>query len=144
MADIVDKATRSRMMSGIRAKDTKPELIVRSFLHRAGIRFRLHVKLPGKPDLLLPKFKTAVFVHGCFWHRHQGCRFATTPSTNRAFWQEKFRTNVSRDSDATKRLEALGWRVLIVWECQTNDHDLDELVVRIRTRPVAESHDGED
>src|SRR5688572_25930517 len=99
MADVVDKATRSRMMSGIRGKNTRPEILVRSFLHRAGLRFRLHSNaLPGKPDLVFPRHRAAVFVHGCFWHQHQDCRFATQPATNRAFWQKKLEGNVARDA----------------------------------------------
>ena len=97
MTDVVDRATRSRMMSGIRGRDTKPEKQVRSFLHRAGLRFRLHASLPGKPDLVFPKHGAVVFVHGCFWHRHAGCRYATTPSSNVDFWQAKFDANVARD-----------------------------------------------
>jgi DNA mismatch endonuclease (patch repair protein) len=130
--DIVDRATRSRMMSGIRGKDTKPELQVRSFLHRAGLRFRLHVKLPGKPDLVFPRFRTAVFVHGCFWHRHEGCRFAATPASNALFWQKKFTENVVRDARKEKQLADLGWRVLIVWACQLNERELGKLATRIR------------
>lgn len=118
MADIVDKETRSRMMSGIRAKNTKPEMIVRSHLHRAGLRFRLHTKLPGKPDLVFPKFRTVVFVHGCFWHRHKGCRFASTPVSNAAFWKAKFDSNVVRDIRVKKELRKLGWRSIDVWECK--------------------------
>lgn len=130
--DIVDRATRSRMMSGIRGKDTKPELIVRSYLHRAGLRFRLHAKLPGKPDLVLPKYRTAVFVHGCFWHRHEGCRYATTPASNAKFWQEKFAGNVRRDARAKQQLEELGWRVQVIWACQLNDRELGKLAATIR------------
>lgn len=132
--DVVDRATRSRMMSGIRGKDTKPELMVRSFLHRAGLRFRLHSKLPGKPDLVLPKHGTVVFVHGCFWHRHEGCRYATTPVNNAAFWQEKFAGNVRRDVKVKLQLEELGWRVLIIWSCQLNERELGKLAVTIRRR----------
>lgn len=130
--DVVDKATRSRMMSGIRGKDTKPELVVRSFLHRAGLRFRLHAKLPGKPDLVFPKYRTAVFVHGCFWHRHEGCCYATTPASNPAFWQEKFASNVRRDAKVTAQLEKLGWRVLVIWACQLNESSLKGLTREIR------------
>src|SRR5690242_12969823 len=98
MADIVDRATRSRMMSGIRGKDTKPEKLVRSFLHRSGFRFTLHDKrLPGRPDIVLPNRKTIVNVHGCFWHRHPGCRFAYQPQSNQAFWNAKLAGNVERD-----------------------------------------------
>ena len=117
MTDVVDRATRSRMMSGIRGRNTKPELIVRSYLHRAGLRFRLHAKLPGKPDLVLPRHRTAVFVHGCFWHRHEGCRYTTTPRTNQEFWQQKFLGNVDRDRRHMEALRTLGWRVATVWEC---------------------------
>lgn len=129
--DIVDHATRSRMMSGIRGKDTKPELIVRSYLHRAGLRFRLHAKLPGKPDLVLPRYRTAVFVHGCFWHRHEGCRYATTPASNAEFWQEKFASNVRRDARAKQQLEELGWHVQVIWACQLNDRELGKLATTI-------------
>lgn len=119
-------------MSGIRGKNTKPELIVRSFLHREGFRFRLHTKLPGKPDLVLRKYHTAVFVHGCFWHRHQGCRFTTTPANNALSWQEKFTDNVLRDAKVKQQLEALGWRVLVVWSCELNMSSLQELAQKIR------------
>src|SRR5690348_8362966 len=116
MIDVVDRATRSRMMSGIRGRDTKPELIVRSYLHRAGLRFRLHANLPGKPDLVFPKYRTVVFVHGCFWHRHADCRYATVPATNRVFWRKKFSANVRRDEKVTEALQGLGWRVIVAWE----------------------------
>lgn len=130
--DIVDRATRSRMMSGIRGKNTKPELIVRSFLHRAGLRFRLHAKLPGKPDLVFPKYRTVVFVHGCFWHRHDDCRYATTPASNPRFWQDKFAANVHRDAKVRQQLEELGWRVLVIWGCQLKESSLKELAKEIR------------
>ena len=131
MADVVDKATRSRMMAGIHGKDTKPELIVRSFLHRAGLRFRLQAKLPGKPDLVLPKYRAAVFVHGCFWHRHEDCRYATMPASNAAFWQEKFAANVRRDSRVKQKLEEMGWRVLVIWSCELDERTLTELEATI-------------
>lgn len=132
MTDIVDPATRSRMMSGIRGKNTKPELIVRKALHRAGLRFRLHAKLPGKPDLVFPKYQAVVFVHGCFWHRHEGCRFATTPASNSAFWQEKFTSNMHRDAKVKQQLEALGWRVFIVWACNLDQNHLDRIAAKIK------------
>lgn len=117
--DRVDTATRSRMMAAIRGKDTEPEMIVRRFLHSRGYRYRIHRKdLPGKPDLVLPRLKVCIFVHGCFWHRHPGCAFATTPSTRLDFWSEKFKKNVARDLANIDALEAAGWSVLIVWECQ--------------------------
>jgi len=131
MADVVDKATRSRMMAGIHGKDTKPELIVRSFLHRAGLRFRLQAKLPGKPDLVLPKYRAAVFVHGCFWHRHEDCRYATMPASNAAFWKEKFAANVRRDSRVKQKLEEMGWRVLVIWSCELDERTLTELEATI-------------
>lgn len=128
MADVVDKATRSRMMSGIRGRDTKPELTVRRYLHGRGLRFRLAPKeLPGKPDIVLPRFRTTIFVHGCFWHRHPGCRFATTPASNKDFWEKKFDQNVRRDTRKSKALQELGWRVLVVWECELGSAELDAL-----------------
>lgn len=109
-------------MSRIKGENTKPERVVRSFLHRQGYRFRLHRRdLPGNPDVVLPKHKTVIFVHGCFWHRHEGCRFAYTPKTRRDFWEEKFRTNVERDVANTKKLEDLGWKVAVIWECQIEE-----------------------
>ncbi|WP_240532771.1 MAG: very short patch repair endonuclease [Nitratireductor rhodophyticola] len=106
-------------MSRIRGKDTQPELLLRRLLHSAGFRFRLHVSgLPGKPDIVLRKHRTVIFVHGCFWHRHEGCAGATTPKTRAGFWQEKFRRTVERDRQKTIELERAGWRVLIVWECE--------------------------
>jgi DNA mismatch endonuclease (patch repair protein) len=128
MVDVVDKATRSRMMSGIRGRDTKPEIVVRKFLHAAGFRFRLSPKnMFGKPDILLPKHRTAVFVHGCFWHRHPRCRYATTPATNAAFWCAKFEANVARDSVVRKHLRREGWKVIVIWECQITEKNLRNL-----------------
>lgn len=110
------------MMSGIRGKHTKPELVVRSMVHSLGLRFRLHrADLPGKPDLVLPKFCTVILVHGCFWHRHQGCALAATPKSRIEFWNEKFASNVERDRKNREELNGLGWRVLEVWECETRD-----------------------
>lgn len=118
MVDIVDKKTRSTMMAGIRSKDTRPELVVRRHLHQRGFRFRLHAKgLPGRPDLVLPKWKVAIQVNGCFWHGHTGCPRYRIPTTRRAFWLQKIRANRSRDRRALKRLCAAGWRVAVVWEC---------------------------
>lgn len=109
-------------MSRIRSKDTAPEKRVRSFLHNAGFRFRLHVKeLPGSPDIVLPKYRTAIFVHGCYWHRHPGCKFAYTPKTRIEFWQNKFTQNVERDLKKKILLKQAGWDVLIVWECSTKE-----------------------
>lgn len=117
--DIVDSATRSRMMAGIRSKDTKPEMTVRRYLHARGFRYRLHVRdLPGSPDLVLPKYRVAILIHGCFWHRHSGCRFATTPASNADAWTAKFEANVERDNRKLSALQAAGWHVLVVWECE--------------------------
>lgn len=108
------------MMAGIRARDTKPEMLVRRLLFASGYRFRLHRRdLPGAPDVVLPGRKVAIFVHGCFWHRHPGCSFATLPATNAAFWHAKLSGNVKRDVRAIEALTAAGWRVLVVWECAT-------------------------
>ena len=134
MADIVDRNTRSRMMAGIRGGDTKPEIAVRSFLHRNGLRFRLHARgLIGRPDIVLPKYGAIVFVHGCFWHRHPGCRFAYTPKTRQSFWMKKFATNAARDRVVSHRLRSDGWRVFVVWECTIDDRRLSRLVESIRT-----------
>jgi len=124
MTDTISKERRSWNMSRIRSEDTKPEMIVRSMLHRAGYRFRLHVKnLPGKPDIVLPKYKTVIFVHGCFWHRHKGCKYATTPSTNKKFWQQKFARNTANDKKHRRELKKLGWKVIIIWGCQLRKPD---------------------
>jgi len=111
-------------MSRIRGKDTKPEIIVRSMLHRMGYRFRLHRKdLPGKPDIVLPKYNTVIFVHGCFWHRHKGCKYAYTPKSRVKFWEDKFAGTVKRDKQHLKQLKENDWKVFIVWECETKDMD---------------------
>ena len=118
MADIVPKEVRSRMMAGIGGKNTRPELLVRKGLHAAGFRYRLHDRaLPGKPDIVLPKYRAVIFVHGCFWHRHPGCRYASTPATRPEFWASKFSANVARDSAARSALLLAGWRVATIWEC---------------------------
>lgn len=118
MTDIVDSQTRSRMMAGIRGKDTKPELALRRSLHALGFRYRLHAKgIHGRPDLVLPKHKAVIFVHGCFWHRHRGCRYTTTPSTRPEFWTAKFEANMARDEAVRSALLEAGWRVATVWEC---------------------------
>ncbi|MEN3033122.1 very short patch repair endonuclease [Chromobacterium amazonense] len=117
MADVVDSTTRSRMMSGIRGRNTKPEILIRSLLHRHGFRFRLHVRdLPGKPDIVLPRYHAVVFVHGCFWHGHD-CPLFKWPGTRPDFWREKLGRNQANDKRAKEALLANGWRVGIVWEC---------------------------
>ena len=122
MTDIVETKCRSKMMARIRGRDTAPELAVRRIAHRMGLRFRLHRKdLPGRPDLVFPKHRLAVFVHGCFWHRHEGCRHASTPKSRTTFWTEKFAANVERDARQEAALRTLGWRVLVIWQCETRD-----------------------
>lgn len=132
MVDSVSPAQRSRNMARIRSRDTTPELLVRSLLHRAGFRFRLHRKnLPGTPDIVLPKHKTVIFVNGCFWHQHPGCRRATLPKTNREYWIPKLLKNVVRDAKHLEQLKKANWRVLCLWECETtNRSDLAEKLVK--------------
>lgn len=118
MADVLTPEQRRRNMRGIRGRDTKPEMRLRRTLHANGYRYRLHSRdLPGKPDLVLPRFSAVVFVHGCFWHRHHGCRYATTPSTRVEFWESKFQANVARDIANHEALIKRGWRVATIWEC---------------------------
>ncbi len=118
--DHLSKEKRSWNMSRIRSANTAPELAVRSMLHRNGFRFRLHVKeLPGKPDIVLPKYKTVIEVRGCFWHRHPHCKIATTPSSNTEYWLKKFAQNVARDKENEEKLKQFGWHVIIVWGCET-------------------------
>ena len=120
-------------MAKVRGKDTAPELRVRRIAHRMGLRFRLHRKdLPGKPDLVFARHRLVVFVHGCFWHRHPDCRHATTPSSNRAFWQAKFDANVARDKRVAARLRQEGWRVFTVWSCRITERRMRSLARRIR------------
>lgn len=123
-------------MARIRGRDTAPELTVRRFLHRRGLRYRLHARdLPGRPDIVLPRYRSVVMVHGCFWHQHPGCRFATKPATRADFWASKLRSNVRRDSEQAERLQLLGWRVHVAWECHLAEPDLEELLATIRTVP---------
>ena len=128
MADVVDTRTRSRMMAGIGTKNTRPELVVRKCLFKMGLRYRLHRRdLPGAPDVVLPKRRIAVLVHGCFWHSHPNCRLVKAPTTNPEFWRLKLAKNVSRDRRSTAELIAAGWRVLVVWECATRGTAAGEL-----------------
>ncbi|WP_082365497.1 very short patch repair endonuclease [Bosea vaviloviae] len=126
MADTLSPAQRSERMSLIRGKDTRPALVVRRMLHRLGYRFRLHRRdLPGKPDIVLPRHHAVIFVHGCFWHQHPdpACRLARQPKTRIDFWQAKFAANQSRDLRTISALEANGWRVLVVWQCELRDKE---------------------
>ena len=120
--DTISAEKRSWTMSRVKSRDTAPERRVRSLLHAMGCRFRLHrADLPGRPDIVLPKYRAVVFVHGCFWHRHPGCKRATTPASNMAYWTGKFARNVERDAEIRAALEVAGWRVLVVWECELKD-----------------------
>lgn len=120
--DTVSPEKRSRMMANIKSRNTKPEIVVRKIVHAMGFRFRLHRKdLPGSPDLVFPRLRRVIFVHGCFWHQHPGCKFAYTPKTNTRFWMAKLEGNTRRDALALTTLHALGWEVLIVWECEISD-----------------------
>lgn len=119
----VDPA-RSALMSKVKGKDTRPEMVVRRTLHRLGGRYRLHRKdLPGSPDIVMPSRKIALFVHGCFWHRHEDCKMASSPKTREEFWNAKFDANMARDRRNTERLEQIGWRVEVIWECETKKPD---------------------
>ncbi|MEW6535545.1 MAG: DNA mismatch endonuclease Vsr [Candidatus Auribacterota bacterium] len=122
MVDHLSSQKRSWNMSKIRSNNTRPEMIVRRLLHSLGFRFRLHRKdLPGKPDIVLPKFMTVIFIHGCFWHRHSGCARCTTPKSNLDYWEQKFQKNIQRDHDNQSALIKAGWNVLVIWECETKD-----------------------
>lgn len=138
MADVHTKEVRSYNMSRIRSKDTKPEMTVRKFLHAAGFRFRLHDRrLPGKPDIVLPKYKTIIFIHGCFWHGHEGCRYFVIPKTRTEWWLNKISGNTKKDIEATSKLEENGWRVIEIWECTLKKglagSTLDQLLTSLRT-----------
>lgn len=131
MTDRLTSQKRSWNMSRIRSRDTAPELAVRKVLYRMGYRYRLHsTAVPGKPDIVLKKFKSVIFVHGCFWHRHPGCKFAYTPKSREEFWTKKFELNVRRDEVVKKQLSELGWRNLIIWECETKSRDIIENLLR--------------
>ena len=135
MADKFSKETRSYIMSRIRGKDTKPEILVRKYLFARGLRFRKNDGLrfrkndkryPGRPDVVLPKYKTAVFVHGCFWHLHEGCKYAKMPKSNVEYWEEKLYRNRERDARNQEELKAMGWTVLTVWECELKKDKREE------------------
>lgn len=135
MADVHSKETRSYNMSRIRSKDTKPELKVRKFLHANGYRYRLHVKdLPGKPDIVLPKYKTVIFIHGCFWHGHQGCRYYVIPKSRTDWWINKINTNISNDEKALESLTSSGWTILQVWECELKKNNIESTLRNLLTK----------
>jgi len=123
-SEVIHKVSeqRSRNMSAIKSKNTKPEIKVRKVLHSMGYRFRLHSKdLPGSPDIVLPKYKTVIFVHGCFWHRHENCKYASTPKIRQEFWNKKFKTNIERDLEIQDKIKNIGWQSVVIWECEINE-----------------------
>ncbi|MDP2414290.1 very short patch repair endonuclease [Daejeonella sp.] len=139
MADVHSKEIRSYNMSRIRSKNTKPEMLVRKFLHKNGFRYRLHVKnLPGKPDIVLPKYKSVIFIHGCFWHGHEGCKYYVVPKTRTDWWLKKIMTNTSNDLKAEETLLSKGWKIIRIWECEIKSAQKfivrsDELLKEIST-----------
>ena len=133
MADSLTKEQRSWNMSQIKGSNTKPEIIVRSFLHKEGFRFRLHVKdLPGKPDIALKKYMTAIFVDGCYWHRHQGCKLAYNPKSRKDFWQSKFEANIRRDREVNRMYKDIPWTLIRIWQCEVNNKNLTELAIQLK------------
>ena len=139
MADVHSVEKRSYNMSQIKSKNTKPELRVRSYLHKCSFRFRIHKKeLPGTPDIVLPKFKTAIFIHGCFWHGHENCRYFRLPKSKTEWWENKISGNSVRDVKNIKALEDLGWRVIILWECDLNpkvmERNLEKLILQLKNK----------
>lgn len=137
MADVHNKETRSYNMSRIKGKNTKPEMLVRTFLHAQGFRYRIHAKnLPGKPDIVLPKYKTVIFVHGCFWHGHENCKYFVVPKTRTEWWLNKINGNVENDKKAFAALSNLGWKVIEIWECQLKPTEcvktLQQLVLSLK------------
>jgi DNA mismatch endonuclease, patch repair protein len=132
MADVHSKETRSYNMSRIRSKDTKPEILVRKFLHKNGFRYRLHVKdMPGKPDMVLPKYKTVVFIHGCFWHGHDGCKYYVVPKTRTEWWLNKINGNINNDTKAEQTLKALGWNIIKIWECELKKATVEDTLTTL-------------
>lgn len=130
MTDIMTPEQRSRCMAAIKGKNTKPEILVRKFLFSKGLRFRINTKLPGKPDIVLPKYKTVIFIDGCFWHGHEGCKYFRLPKSNVEFWKEKILTNQARDYRWNIELELLGWRVVRIWECELRAKGKQEATLR--------------
>lgn len=142
MADIVDRQTRSRMMSGIRGKNTRPEMRLRKALFAKGFRYRVNDRrLPGRPDIVLPRYRAVVMVHGCFWHQHENCRFATVPATRKDFWTAKFEANRKRDQVVQAELTRIGWRCAIVWECGLKGPQAEETVEAISSWLASGKHE---
>lgn len=145
MSDVHDTKTRSYNMSQIQAKDTEPEMIVRKFLHANGFRYRLHVKdLPGKPDLVLPKYNSVIFVHGCFWHAHKRCKYFKIPESRTEFWKNKLLANRERDRQNIKELKNRGWNVIVVWECELKKENRDDTLISITDKLKKENYDNKD
>lgn len=137
MSDIFTPEKRSEIMSHIQGKNTGPERIVRKILHKMGYRFRLHRRdLPGKPDIALPKYRTVIMIHGCFWHRHEGCRYAYMPKSRIEFWKKKFKSNVVRDRIVKKQLRKMGWQVITIWECEIHSVNILEKKLDITLRQI--------
>ena len=135
MADVHDKETRSYNMSRIKGKNTKPEMLVRRYLHANGFRYRLHVKnMPGKPEIVLPKYKTVIFVHGCFWHGHEGCKYYVVPKTRTDWWLNKINGNIANDEKAMNALRKEGWKVIIIWECELKPAILEATLNSLLTK----------
>ena len=135
MTDVHNKKTRSYNMSMIRSKDTKPEIIVRKFLFGNGFRYKLHDKmLPGKPDLVFPKYKTVIFIHGCFWHGHEGCKYFVIPKTRRKWWLEKINRNKQLDTENFRKLKKLGWKILTVFECKLRTGNREKTLNQLAKR----------
>jgi DNA mismatch endonuclease (patch repair protein) len=132
MADVHSKEVRSFNMSRIRGKDTKPEMLVRKFLHAHGFRYRLHDKrLPGKPDIVLPKYKTVIFIHGCFWHGHEGCKYYVVPKSRTEWWVNKLTNNRANDEKALNLLKELRWNVIVLWECELKQGSAEQALIKL-------------
>lgn len=144
MADVMTPEQRSRCMAAVKGKDTKPEMIVRKYLFSRGLRFRVQVrKLPGTPDIVLPKYNTAIFVNGCFWHRHERCKYFRLPKSNVEFWKEKIERNIERDKESMQALFDLGWKVVRVWECELrNKANREETLNKIYTSITSPNGSG--
>ena len=140
MSDIFSNPKRSEIMSKISGKETKPEILVRKYLFSKGFRYRKNVKeLPGKPDIVLPKYTTIIFVHGCFWHGHEGCKKSALPATNLEFWKDKLQKNKERDKSNILKLKEIGWKVIVIWQCElknstVRNNTLEKLIVEIASR----------
>lgn len=149
MSDVMTPEQRSRCMAAVKGKDTKPEMIVRKYLFSRGLRFRVQVrKLPGTPDIVLPKYNTAIFVNGCFWHRHEGCKYFRLPKSNVEFWKEKIGRNIERDRESMQALLDLGWKIIRVWECElrnkANREDTLNKIYKSITSPNGSSYSFEE